>query len=281
VNLGSLALNLLIIALFPAVVMGLARHRRGFRPFETWQLLFVGSLAAVIVVVTLLIARPTLPDEAVTRLAVVVAAEELSRLAGVIVAVRWQRRRTRQERGSAGDPATAAYNATPASAGKRRNPGRGMQPPTDSCGESSSAPDSSPSRICSTYLSLLHCSSLGQSPPGPCTLPAEGSTDTQPPKKTCAPKPAPTAGGDPRRFCRLLLPWPWAGIWPTTSLPAPLTKSSYFGSLRSHSAGWSSWQLVGLITRRSQVRVLPPLLKGRGTFGATPFLFPGIAGLET
>ena len=23
-------------------------------------------------------------------------------------------------------------------------------------------------------------------------------------------------------------------------------------------AGWSSWQLVGLITRRSQVRVLPP-----------------------
>ena len=26
-------------------------------------------------------------------------------------------------------------------------------------------------------------------------------------------------------------------------------------------AGWSSWQLVGLITQRSEVRVLPPLLK--------------------
>ncbi len=26
-------------------------------------------------------------------------------------------------------------------------------------------------------------------------------------------------------------------------------------------AGWSSWELVGLITRRSQVRVLSPLLK--------------------
>ena len=26
-----------------------------------------------------------------------------------------------------------------------------------------------------------------------------------------------------------------------------------------HIAGWSSWQLVGLITRRSQVRILPPL----------------------
>src|SRR5690625_2646873 len=27
-------------------------------------------------------------------------------------------------------------------------------------------------------------------------------------------------------------------------------------------AGWSSWQLVGLITRRSQVRILPPQLIG-------------------
>ena len=28
-----------------------------------------------------------------------------------------------------------------------------------------------------------------------------------------------------------------------------------------YTAGWSSWQLVGLITQRSEVRVLPPLLK--------------------
>lgn len=115
-NLGSLALNLLIIALFLAVVMGLARHRRGFRSFETWQLLFVGSLAAVIVVVTLLIARPTLPDEAVTRLAVVVAAEELSRLAGVIVAVRWQRRRDQAGAGLRGRPRDRSLQRHPASA---------------------------------------------------------------------------------------------------------------------------------------------------------------------
>ncbi len=31
--------------------------------------------------------------------------------------------------------------------------------------------------------------------------------------------------------------------------------------LQSNIAGWSSWQLVGLITRRSQVRVLFPLLR--------------------
>ena len=31
-----------------------------------------------------------------------------------------------------------------------------------------------------------------------------------------------------------------------------------FRSSAPNDAGWSSWQLVGLITRRSQVRVLPP-----------------------
>ena len=30
-------------------------------------------------------------------------------------------------------------------------------------------------------------------------------------------------------------------------------------SIQKFDAGWSSWQLVGLITRRSQVQVLPPL----------------------
>ena len=33
---------------------------------------------------------------------------------------------------------------------------------------------------------------------------------------------------------------------------------SYYNKFRSYIAGWSSWQLVGLITRRSEVRVLPP-----------------------
>ena len=32
-------------------------------------------------------------------------------------------------------------------------------------------------------------------------------------------------------------------------------------SLYHNTAGWSSWQLVGLITQRSEVQVLPPLLR--------------------
>ncbi|MGX0133070.1 hypothetical protein ACUXG4_001289 [Cupriavidus metallidurans] len=40
-------------------------------------------------------------------------------------------------------------------------------------------------------------------------------------------------------------------------------------------AGWSSWQLVGLITRRSQVQVLPPQpdLKARSVHAARAFCF--------
>ena len=38
-------------------------------------------------------------------------------------------------------------------------------------------------------------------------------------------------------------------------------KSGIFASNKRYIAGWSSWQLVGLITRRSEVRVLLPLLK--------------------
>ena len=44
-------------------------------------------------------------------------------------------------------------------------------------------------------------------------------------------------------------------------------------------AGWSSWQLVGLITRRSQVQVLPPQpteIKQSPFFGVG-FLFSGLS----
>ena len=40
-----------------------------------------------------------------------------------------------------------------------------------------------------------------------------------------------------------------------------LQKEKIIVPLQSNIAGWSSWQLVGLITRRSQVRVLFPLLR--------------------
>ena len=47
-------------------------------------------------------------------------------------------------------------------------------------------------------------------------------------------------------------------------------------SLCHYIAGWSSWQLVGLITQRSEVRVLLPLLKG-SNHRFDPFLFCDIA----
>ena len=38
-------------------------------------------------------------------------------------------------------------------------------------------------------------------------------------------------------------------------------------------AGWSSWQLVGLITQRSEVRVLPPLLRKRAMYSVRVHCF--------
>ena len=44
-------------------------------------------------------------------------------------------------------------------------------------------------------------------------------------------------------------------------------------------AGWSSWQLVGLITQRSQVRVLSPLLK-KATQKSCLFSYLGLFPLQ-
>lgn len=41
--------------------------------------------------------------------------------------------------------------------------------------------------------------------------------------------------------------------------------------LCAHIAGWSSWQLVGLITQRSQVRVLSPLLQANNSIRVVRF----------
>ena len=40
-----------------------------------------------------------------------------------------------------------------------------------------------------------------------------------------------------------------------------LCRRKHYLCTRNEIAGWSSWQLVGLITQRSEVRVLPPLLR--------------------
>ena len=38
-------------------------------------------------------------------------------------------------------------------------------------------------------------------------------------------------------------------------------KTGAFCTCKKDNAGWSNWELVGLITRRLQVQVLPPLQK--------------------
>ena len=51
------------------------------------------------------------------------------------------------------------------------------------------------------------------------------------------------------------------------SLTFGLTLYSRYGNICGLRCGVEQWQLVGLITRRSQVRVLPPLYNSKGTFG--------------
>ena len=59
-------------------------------------------------------------------------------------------------------------------------------------------------------------------------------------------------------------------IVPVRSRPSAPNKKA---RISDNVAGWSSWQLVGLITRRSQVRVLPPQPK--------KFMAPWSSGQDT
>jgi RsiW-degrading membrane proteinase PrsW (M82 family) len=92
VNLGDLALNLLLIALVPlgGLLLGRRQDRTANHTGTRTRLgagggaLLAGAIAAISVIVALLAARPYLPSRTVPRLAVVAAAEELARIAAVL-----------------------------------------------------------------------------------------------------------------------------------------------------------------------------------------------------
>ena len=52
-----------------------------------------------------------------------------------------------------------------------------------------------------------------------------------------------------------------------------LTPLRGYGNIGGLRCGVEQWQLVGLITRRSQVQVLPPLLKSANTFADFLYIF--------